>query len=92
MAKRVDLSLCFLLITPTRSSPLAFDMVFLFVGSLRHVSGRDLCWIHDGNLLSLLAQINHRMLLDAIMEIAGVPPTKFRSICSAIDKVRSIVV
>lgn len=31
-------------------------------------------------------QLNHRVLLDAMMEICGVPPAKFRPICSAIDK------
>ena len=31
-------------------------------------------------------KINHRVLLDAIFEIAGVPPEKFRPICSAVDK------
>ncbi|CEL93096.1 unnamed protein product [Vitrella brassicaformis CCMP3155] len=31
-------------------------------------------------------KINHRKLLDAIMEVCGVPQQKFRPICSAIDK------
>lgn len=31
-------------------------------------------------------KLNHRALLDGIMAIAGVPPEKFRPICSAIDK------
>lgn len=31
-------------------------------------------------------KINHRKLLDAMLDIAGVPPQKFRPICSAIDK------
>jgi histidyl-tRNA synthetase len=31
-------------------------------------------------------KLNHRKLLDAVMAIAGVPPAKFRAICSAIDK------
>eukprot|EP00899_Mesostigma_viride_P027773 jgi/Mesvir1/8180/Mv12480-RA.3 len=31
-------------------------------------------------------KINHRKLLDAALDIAGVPASKFRSICSAIDK------
>jgi len=31
-------------------------------------------------------KINHRRLLDAMLDIAGVPPQKFRPICSAIDK------
>lgn len=31
-------------------------------------------------------KINHRDLLDGMMELCGVPPSKFRTICSAIDK------
>lgn len=31
-------------------------------------------------------KLNHRKLLDACLDIAGVPSSKFRSICSAIDK------
>jgi histidyl-tRNA synthetase len=31
-------------------------------------------------------KLNHRRLLDGMLEICGVPATKFRSICSAIDK------
>lgn len=31
-------------------------------------------------------KLNHRRLLDAMLDIAGVPPQKFRTICSAIDK------
>jgi len=31
-------------------------------------------------------KLNHRKLLDAMLEVAGVPPQKFRPICSAIDK------
>eukprot|EP01083_Nonionella_stella_P021787 60328_1 len=45
------------------------------------------CEILDSlNLGGYVIKLNHRMLLDAIMEISGVPPTKFRTICSAIDK------
>lgn len=33
-----------------------------------------------------LIKINHRCILDAVFEIAGVPPEKFRPICSAVDK------
>ena len=35
---------------------------------------------------NFLIKLNHRRLLDAIFEIAGVPPEKFRPICSAVDK------
>eukprot|EP00002_Diphylleia_rotans_P022476 TRINITY_DN4402_c0_g1_i1.p1 TRINITY_DN4402_c0_g1~~TRINITY_DN4402_c0_g1_i1.p1 ORF type:complete len:954 (-),score=238.26 TRINITY_DN4402_c0_g1_i1:209-3070(-) len=31
-------------------------------------------------------KLNHRKLLDGILEVAGVPATKFRTICSSIDK------
>jgi len=31
-------------------------------------------------------KLNHRRLLDAILDISGVPADKFRSICSAVDK------
>ena len=35
---------------------------------------------------SFRVKLNHRVLLDAIFEIAGVPANKFRPICSAVDK------
>lgn len=31
-------------------------------------------------------KLNHRRLLDAILDLSGVPADKFRSICSAVDK------
>ncbi|XP_021283077.1 histidine--tRNA ligase, cytoplasmic [Herrania umbratica] len=31
-------------------------------------------------------KLNHRKLLDGVLEICGVPPAKFRAICSSIDK------
>jgi len=31
-------------------------------------------------------KINHRKLLDAMIELAGCPKDKFKSICSSIDK------
>lgn len=33
-----------------------------------------------------LVKLNHRKILDAVFEIAGVPAEKFRPICSAVDK------
>ena len=33
-----------------------------------------------------LVKLNHRKILDAVFEIAGVPTEKFRPICSAVDK------
>eukprot|EP00771_Trimastix_marina_P000474 gnl/Trimastix_PCT/1496.p1 GENE.gnl/Trimastix_PCT/1496~~gnl/Trimastix_PCT/1496.p1 ORF type:complete len:757 (+),score=318.09 gnl/Trimastix_PCT/1496:52-2322(+) len=38
------------------------------------------------DLGTFVVKLNHRKLLDAIMEVCGVPPSKFRAICSAIDK------
>jgi histidyl-tRNA synthetase len=35
---------------------------------------------------NFMIKLNHRKLLDAIFEICGVPPEKFRPICSAVDK------
>lgn len=35
---------------------------------------------------SFLVKINHRKILDGIFEVCGVEPAKFRSICSAVDK------
>lgn len=31
-------------------------------------------------------KVNHRQILDGMFEVCGVPPDKFRSICSAVDK------
>jgi histidyl-tRNA synthetase len=31
-------------------------------------------------------KLNHRKLLDGMLEICGVPPEKFRTVCSSIDK------
>ena len=55
--------------------------------------------VPDAEVLSVAAEIlsdlpigqfviklNHRRILDAIFEIAGVPEEKFRPICSAVDK------
>jgi len=35
---------------------------------------------------NICVKINHRVLLDAVFELAGVPLEKFRPICSAVDK------
>ena len=35
---------------------------------------------------NICVKINHRVLLDAVFELAGVPAEKFRPICSAVDK------
>lgn len=38
------------------------------------------------NLSISQVKLNHRKLLDGMMQICGVPPEKFRTICSSIDK------
>jgi len=38
------------------------------------------------NLGNFKVKYNHRKLLDALMDVCGVPEQKFRAICSAIDK------
>jgi histidyl-tRNA synthetase len=42
--------------------------------------------LDDLSLGEYEVKLNHRKLLDAMLDIAGVPPQKFRPICSAIDK------
>lgn len=42
--------------------------------------------LDDLNLGEYEVKLNHRRLLDAMLDIAGVPAQKFRPICSAIDK------
>ena len=42
--------------------------------------------LDDLQLGAYEVKLNHRRLLDAMLDIAGVPPQKFRPICSAIDK------
>lgn len=37
-----------------------------------------------------LIKLNHRLLLDGMFEACGVPPEKFRSICSAVDKLDKV--
>ncbi|XP_050216768.1 histidine--tRNA ligase, cytoplasmic [Mercurialis annua] len=38
------------------------------------------------NIGEYKVKLNHRKLLDGMLEICGVPPEKFRTICSSIDK------
>jgi histidyl-tRNA synthetase len=35
---------------------------------------------------TFLIKLNHRVLLDAVFELCGVPSDKFRTICSAVRK------
>jgi len=63
------------------------------------IAGQYAVMVPDAEVLKVLVEIlsdlaigefeiklNHRGLLDTMMDIAGVPPSKFRTICSAIDK------
>ena len=63
------------------------------------IAGSYSAMVPDAEVLKVLVEIlgdlelgeyeiklNHRRLLDAMLDIAGVPPQKFRPICSAIDK------
>ena len=47
------------------------------------VASEILANVHIGEFT---IKLNHRGLLDAMLDIAGVPASKFRPICSAIDK------
>jgi histidyl-tRNA synthetase len=38
------------------------------------------------NIGNYIVKLNHRKFLDSMMDVCGVPKEKFRSICSAIDK------
>ncbi|PKI66608.1 hypothetical protein CRG98_012950 [Punica granatum] len=38
------------------------------------------------NIGEYVVKLNHRKLLDGMLEICGVPPEKFRTICSSVDK------
>ncbi|KAI4313727.1 hypothetical protein L6164_026683 [Bauhinia variegata] len=42
--------------------------------------------LNELNIGDYEIKLNHRMLLDGMMEICGVPQEKFRTICSSIDK------
>ena len=35
---------------------------------------------------NFMVKVNHRKLLDAVLEVSGVGPEMFRTICSAVDK------
>jgi histidyl-tRNA synthetase len=39
---------------------------------------------------SFAVKVNHRRLLDGLFESCGVPEDKFRSICSAVDKLDKV--
>ena len=39
---------------------------------------------------TFVIKVNHRQLLDGIFEVCGCPPEKFRTICSAVDKLDKV--
>lgn len=41
---------------------------------------------------TFVIKVNHRQLLDGIFEVCGCPPEKFRTICSAVDKLDKVSV
>lgn len=41
---------------------------------------------------SYTIKLNHRLLLDGMFEACGVPSSKFRSICSAVDKLDKVCI
>ena len=51
-----------------------------------------LCWWADESLCccSIVAQVNHRKVLDGMFAACGVPEEKFRTICSAVDKLDKV--
>lgn len=48
-------------------------------------------WEISNNIIIInLLQVNHRQLLDGMFAVCGVPEEKFRSICSAVDKLDKV--
>lgn len=43
------------------------------------------------NLGQPTVKVNHRKLLDGMFAICGVPEEKFRTICSAVDKLDKVI-
>lgn len=46
--------------------------------------------LKDLNLDSFKIKVNHRLILDGILEVCGVPKKDFRPICSSIDKLDKV--
>ena len=42
------------------------------------------------NVILAYFKVNHRQLLDGVFAVCGVPKEKFRSICSAVDKLDKV--
>ncbi|KAJ8430423.1 hypothetical protein Cgig2_025850 [Carnegiea gigantea] len=67
-----------------RHGAMALDTpVFELRETLMGKYGEDSKLIYD---LADQVKLNHRKLLDGMLDICGVPPEKFRTICSSIDK------
>ena len=63
----------------------------LKIGSflIKVMTNRFVC--HSLNLLLIVTnQVNHREILDGLFEVCGVPSDKFKTICSAIDKLDKV--
>ena len=53
---------------------------------------RIMCEILSGlELGTFVIKLNHRQLLDGIFEVCGCPPEKFRTTCSAVDKLDKVL-
>ena len=46
--------------------------------------------VHVENVFDICFKVNHRQLLDGMFAVCGVPEDKFRSICSAVDKLDKV--
>lgn len=46
-------------------------------------------WMSNVNVMAYF-KVNHRQLLDGMFAVCGVPEEKFRSICSAVDKLDKV--
>ncbi|XP_041766114.1 histidine--tRNA ligase, cytoplasmic-like [Anopheles merus] len=42
--------------------------------------------LHQLDIRAFVVKVNHRKLLDALLEVCGVPAEMFRTVCSSIDK------
>ena len=48
------------------------------------------CMLYVEYFFDICFQVNHRQLLDGMFAVCGVPEEKFRSICSAVDKLDKV--
>ena len=49
-------------------------------------------FIKGNCLVAILSQVNHRKILDGIFAVCGCPEEKFRTICSAVDKLDKVCI